>query len=378
MRKFLLPIAIAIVTTVSAGTCMVHAATATQKVVQNPVSFGYQTVTTPRTIDTIIVHATYNPTLKTQTFAGALAEWKANKVSPHYAIDRNGTIYQLVAEKNTAWHAGVSSLPNGETNVNSRSIGIEMVYSNKDTPSVAQYAALQYLIKNIEGRYKISYVLGHQDIAPGRKVDPWNFDFTKIAEVFKPATTVFVAPLTLSDKIFQSAINPLTDGQKSVMSQYSYHAGCPVSLSDLSAVNVSYYDFTGGVQQGTIIVNNSVADSTVATFKALFDQKFPIHQMVPIDEYEGVDTMSVAADNTSAFNCRMVAGTKAYSEHSYGTALDINPKENPSATATTKLDTTIKGTVTPAVVKIFADNGFKWGGNWTSKKDYQHFSVSGK
>jgi N-acetyl-anhydromuramyl-L-alanine amidase AmpD len=373
MRKFLPTI---LIIAVLAGVSIVSAKNPTTIV--QLVSFGYQTSPIPRTVDTIIVHATYNPSLKTQTFAGALSEWKADKVSPHYAIDSAGTIYQLVAEKNIAWHAGVSALPNGATNVNSRSIGIEMVYSNKETPSAAQYASLQYLIKNIEGRYNISYILGHQDIAPDRKVDPWNFDFTKISDIFKPATTAFVAPVTLSAAIFQSAINPLTDVQQAVMKQYSYRAGCPVSLSDLRAVNVSYYDFTGNVQQGTIIVNSSVADSTVAAFKTLFDQKFPIHQMVPIDEYEGMDDMSVAADNTSAFNCRTVSGTKTYSEHSYGTAIDINPKENPAGSNALKLDTTIKGTITSYAVKALGDAGFKWGGNWTSKKDYQHFSVSGK
>lgn len=358
------------------GISFAHAATL--KVVQKPVSFGYQTATTPRTIDTVIVHATYNPTLKTQTFAGALAEWKDNKVSPHYAIDTAGTVYQLVAEKNIAWHAGVSALPNGDTNVNARSIGIELVYSNKTTPTVAQYASLQALIKGIEGRYGIKYVLGHEQVSPGRKVDPWNFDYTKISDIFTPATTQFVAPATLSSTIFQSAINPLTDAQQAVMKQYSYRASCLVALSDLRAVNVSYYGFDGVTRQGTIVVNNSIASGTVDAFKALFDQKFPIHQMVPVDQYESADAISVANDNTSAFNCRAVSGTKTFSEHSYGTAIDINPKENPLATATAKLDQAAKGTITPVVVKIMKDAGFKWGGDWTSKKDYQHFSVSGK
>ncbi len=345
-------------------------------IVQKPVSFGYQAVTTPRTIDTVIVHATYNPTLKVQTFAGALAEWKDNKVSPHYAIDIAGTVYQLVSEKNVAWHAGVSALPNGDTNVNSRSIGIELVYSNKTAPTTAQYVSLQALLKSIEGRYNISYILGHEQISPGRKVDPWNFDYAKITDLFTPATTQFVAPVTLSSTIFQSAVNPLTDAQQAVMKEYSYRASCPVALSDLRAVNVSYYGFDGVTRQGTIIVNSSAATNTVDAFKALFDQKFPIHKMVPIDQYQAVDALSVASDNTSAFNCRTVSGTKTFSEHSYGTAIDINPKENPLTTA--KLDQTVKGAITPAVVKIMKDAGFKWGGDWTSKKDYQHFSVSGK
>ncbi len=357
-----------------------NTAGAIPKIVQNPVTFGFQSTTTAtRAVDTIIVHATYNPTLKTQTFAGALVEWKDNKVSPHYAIDKAGTIYQLVAEKNIAWHAGVSALPNGDTNVNSRSIGIELVYSNKETPTAAQYASLQYLVKNIESRYTIKYVLGHEQIAPGRKIDPWNFDYTKITDVFKPATTVFETPITLSADIFQSAINPLTADQQSVMKNYSYRASCPVSLSDLRAVNVSYINFSGATLQGTLIVNQSVAGSTVTAFKALFEAKFPIKQIQPIDSYEGMDAISVAADNTSAFNCRTVAGSTIFSEHSSGTAIDINPKENPDyAKAMPGTAPKGKGAITAAIAKILKDTGFKWGGDWITKKDYQHFSVSGK
>jgi len=371
MRTFFSTLLIAVFMTISS----VHAAGLS--VVQKPVSFGYK-VATGRTIDTVIVHATYNPKLKVQTFAGALTEWKDNAVSPHYAIDPSGTIYQLVAEKNIAYHAGVSALPNGDINVNTRSIGIELIYSNKETPSAAQYASLQSLLKDIESRYAIKYILGHEQISPGRKVDPWNFDYSKITALFKPAVTVFPEPVTLSADIFQSAIASLNTAQQTVMAQYSYRTSCPVALKDLRVVNVSYYGFDGATHQGTLVVNASVAQNTVDAFKALFDQKFPIHQMIPIDAYQGVDALSITSDNTSAFNCRPVAGTKTFSEHSYGTAIDINPKENPSASNTTKLNTSIKGTITPAVVQILKTAGFKWGGDWTSKKDYQHFSVSGK
>ncbi|MDB5255296.1 MAG: hypothetical protein JWL92_672, partial [Candidatus Nomurabacteria bacterium] len=189
-------------------------------------------------------------------------------------------------------------------------------------------------------------------------------------------TTVFEAPATLSSTIFQSAINPLTDAQQAVMKNYSYRASCPVALNDLRAVTVSYVNFNGATRQGTLVVNSSVADNTVSAFKALFEAKFPIKKIAPIDMYEGIDSLSMASDNTSAFNCRTVSGTTTFSEHSYGTAIDINPKENPFGTAA--LDTKAKGSITAAAVNIMKTYGFKWGGEWTGKKDYQHFSVSGK
>ncbi len=370
MRTFIPALFIALFLSVTAT----HAATPT--IVSKPVSFGYK-MATDRVIDTVIVHATYNPSLKKQTFEGALKLWKQYAVSPHYAIDSSGTIYSLVSEKNIAYHAGTSALPNGEMNVNTRSIGIELIYSNKETPSAAQYAAMQSLIKTIEGKYSIKYILGHDQIAPGRKVDPWNFDYTKITSLFKPATTEFIEPVTLSSKIFQSSVGMLTLPQQAVMKQYSYRASCPVSLEDLRILNVSYVGFDGATHQGTIIVNASIADKTVAVFKSLFEQKFPINNMMPIDAYQGIDAISMANDNTSAFNCRAVAGSSAFSEHAYGTAIDINPKENPTGSATLKAKTG-KGVVTPVIAKLFKDAGFKWGGEWTSKKDYQHFSVSGK
>ncbi len=349
---------------------------ATLNIVQHPVSFGYKTAS-GRTIDTVIIHATYNPALATQTLDGALAEWKANNVSPHYAIDRDGTIYQLVAEKNIAWHAGVSTLPNGATNVNTRSIGIEMVYSNTDTPSDAQYASLQALISDIESRYHITYVLGHSQIAPGRKVDPWNFDYTRIAAVIPSHSTS--SGQTAISSMFHSNVTSLTTNQKNTMKLYSYRASCPVSLTNLRAVSVSYYDFNGAVQQGTLIVNKTITAKTVAAFKVLFAQQFPINKITPIDAYKGDDTASMAADNTSAFNCRPVAGTKVFSEHAYGTAIDINPKENvASASPAVALAKEGQGVLTSAAVQAVKSAGFKWGGDWTSKKDYQHFSISGK
>jgi N-acetyl-anhydromuramyl-L-alanine amidase AmpD len=347
-------------------------------IVQMPVSFGYQVPTTPRTIDTIIVHATYSPGVSDQNITTAMAEWKADGVSPHYAIDRAGTIYQLVPEADIAWHAGIGTLPNGDTKVNDRSVGIEMIYNITDTPSIAQYASLQALIKNIESRHKITYVLGHEQISPGRKIDPWNFDFTNINDVFMPALSAFPLPVIVSSKVFHSGSKALSTSQQAVMRQYSYRKGCPVPLSDLRVVSVSYYDFNGKVRQGRLVVNKSATLIVMLAFHNLFNLKFPIRQIEPIDAYQGMDEDSIAADNTSAFNCRIVAGTTIYSEHSYGTAIDINPRENPSTTATTPLDQTVQGALTATAVQAVTSTGLKWGGNWTTKKDYQHFSLSGK
>lgn len=108
------------------------------------------------------------------------------EVSAHYVIDEDGTLYQLVDEDKRAWHAGVS-LWEGETDINSISIGIELVnpgheFGYREFP-LAQMQVLALLCKDIMGRHFIKTVLGHSDVAPGRKIDPGElFDWKWLAE----------------------------------------------------------------------------------------------------------------------------------------------------------------------------------------------------
>lgn len=113
-----------------------------------------------------------------------------------------------------------------------------------------------------------------------------------------------------------------------------------------------------------------------------------------VDDFGGGDDRSMAANNTSAYNCRRVAGTDAWSKHAYGAAIDINPVQNPYVTPTSTVPTAGRryadidrsgDTQAPdgviregdVVVRAFADIGWEWGGHWTGSKDYQHFSASG-
>lgn len=150
------------------------------KILNHLVKWGHRTVNTPRKIEAIIIHSSYNA-LTTDSFDinGILNEYKQMNVSPHYIIDRHGTIYRLVEDKNVAYHPGKSRLPNGRTNVNEVSIGIEIINTKEDSPTEAQYISLAKLVKCIESKYPIRYILSHSDIAPGRKTDPWNFDWKK-------------------------------------------------------------------------------------------------------------------------------------------------------------------------------------------------------
>ena len=170
----------------------------------------------------------------------------------------------------------------------------------------------------------------------------------------------------------------------------SWRAGCPVPIADLRVLHVPYWGFDDLAHDGTLVVHRDVAAAVVSAFDELYAARFPIRRIVPIDAYGGDDARSTAADNTSAFNCRPATGSTSWSEHAYGRAIDLNPLENPYVTAGGEVLPTNAtpfvdrrnvrpGMVEPGgpVIAAFARIGWKWGGDWSTPKDYQHFSVTG-
>ncbi|HEY9558420.1 MAG TPA: M15 family metallopeptidase [Acidimicrobiales bacterium] len=156
-------------------------------------------------------------------------------------------------------------------------------------------------------------------------------------------------------------------------------------------MTVSYWDFDGAERTGEIVVHADYATDVVSVFDALFTARFPIAQMRLVDDFGGDDDRSMAANNTSGFNCRAATGSDAWSEHAYGRAIDINPIQNPFVTASGDVippageahrdrDVTEPGLITSdgPVVAAFAGIGWQWGGEWARGQDYQHFSVSGR
>ena len=111
----------------------------------------------------------------------------ASEVSAHYMVDEDGAVWRLVPEDRRAWHAGRSFWA-GESDINSRSIGIELVNPGhgpdyRPYPD-AQMTALEQLCHGILSRFPIHshFVLGHADVAPGRKQDPGElFDWRRLA-----------------------------------------------------------------------------------------------------------------------------------------------------------------------------------------------------
>jgi hypothetical protein len=110
--------------------------------------------------------------------------------------------------------------------------------------------------------------------------------------------------------------------------RYTWHRGCPQPLSGLALIHLTYWGFDQRAHPGELIVNAAVTGKIITVFAVLYRARYQIRKMVLPDVYQGSDPRSTNADNTSAFNCRLVDGTNDWSMHAYGLAVDINPCEN--------------------------------------------------
>ena len=201
-----------------------------------------------------------------------------------------------------------------------------------------------------------------------------------------------VAPAGAAGRLgYTATIRPLPHGVRAWMNGVSWHPGCPVHLRALRLVTLHYWGFDRQVHRGRLVVHRDVAEKVVGIFRRLYQASFPIRQMRLVDYYGADDRTSMEHDNTSAFNCRWRAGQPGvWSQHAYGRAIDVNPVENPYVWS---------GGVSPwngapyvdrshrrrgmifhgdAVWRVFRDRSWEWGGDWTSVKDYQHFSRNGR
>jgi hypothetical protein len=186
---------------------------------------------------------------------------------------------------------------------------------------------------------------------------------------------------------FHASVAPVTAAQLG----RSWHAGCPVGPAGLRRVLVSFVGFDGRAHTGELVVNAAVAGDVETVFRRLYAVRFPIRRVRPVSAYGGSDDRSMAADNTSAFNCRyaVAPGPKRWSVHAYGEAIDVNTVENPYVEGGRVLPPAGRAyldrsryrrgmAVTRGVlVRAFASVGWQWGGRWAASPDWQHFSRTG-
>ena len=170
----------------------------------------------------------------------------------------------------------------------------------------------------------------------------------------------------------------------------SYPQGCEVPRSDLRYLELSYVDFEGQEHVGQMVCNKQIADDLLYIFRRLYEARYPIASMRLIDDFDADDSRSMAANNTSCFCYRRVAGSTALSKHSRGMAVDVNPLYNPCVYVRSgrvlppegrayahgrdrRKDIPGKIDATDLCYRLFVSRGFRWGGAWRTLKDYQHF-----
>ena len=186
---------------------------------------------------------------------------------------------------------------------------------------------------------------------------------------------------------FESTVAPVPPD---VVARSTWSADCPVALEDLRYVTVTFWGFDGEHHRGELLVHASAADALVEVFRAVDAARYPIEEMRVVARPELDLPPTGDGNNTTAFVCRPVRGSTTWSEHAYGLAVDVNPFLNPYvrgdlvlpelASAYTDRSRTDAGLLHDgdAVVEAFAAIGWEWGGDWSSLKDFQHFSANGR
>jgi D-alanyl-D-alanine carboxypeptidase-like protein len=188
---------------------------------------------------------------------------------------------------------------------------------------------------------------------------------------------------------FAAEIEPLSDDVRRRIAGVSWRDDprCP-HFDTLAYLSIAHVTMEGGVARGELVVAAAIASRTIELFRRLYALGFPIRRMQLVDEFGASDDASMAADNTSAFNFRVVAGTDVLSQHARGLAIDINPVENPwrkperilppAGEAFADRTQVRPGMIVRPgpIVATFDELGWEWGGDWRHAFDDHHIMWS--
>ncbi len=213
---------------------------------------------------------------------------------------------------------------------------------------------------------------------------------TEAPSFVSPTPTPIPSPTPVIDYTDDFYMTRITEDILKRIEGKSYPEGATISIDDLRWLHVMHYGFDGEVHEGELIVNHEVAHDVLEIFKELFEIKYPIEKIRLIDEYNAEDEASMEDNNSSAFCYRTIAESDILSNHAKGLAIDINPLYNPYVyerkdgslflQPENAGDYVDRDADNPYYIKkddacyqIFINHGFTLGGDWKSKKDYQHF-----
>ncbi|ORT99172.1 hypothetical protein D081_2142 [Anaerovibrio sp. JC8] len=171
----------------------------------------------------------------------------------------------------------------------------------------------------------------------------------------------------------------------------SFSKGCPLPVTELKYLHFLHKNLAGETLEGEMVCNFHIAERLMDIFKKLYEAGYPMEKFRLIDEYNGDDDLSMADNNGSSFNFRVIAHTNRISKHGLGLAVDVNPLYNPYMKPLNggmyivpengrqycdrEKDFPYKIVKDDLCCRLFEDNGFEWGGDWEEQKDYQHFEI---
>ncbi len=176
----------------------------------------------------------------------------------------------------------------------------------------------------------------------------------------------------------------------------TYKEDCIVPREDLRYLLVLHKDLDGNIHQGEMVVHKLIAEDVLEIFEELYDAGYPIERMVLPDNYMADDEIMMRDNNSSSFNFRFISHTNKISKHGLGMAVDINTLYNPYHKIVKNADGSTEEVIEPSTgaayldrtqdfdykiekgdlcYKLFIEKGFEWGGEWTDRKDYQHFEL---
>jgi len=128
-------------------------------------------------------------------------------------------------------------------------------------------------------------------------------------------------------------ITRIPDGQwKRIVQTGTWRPGCPVGRRDLRRLEIDFVTFDGTVERGVLVAHRDSIRDLADILGVMYQQGFPMERMTPVERFGGDVNRSLAANNTSAFNCRKPGQINApvkESPHANGRAIDINPVQNP-------------------------------------------------
>ena len=186
-------------------------------------------------------------------------------------------------------------------------------------------------------------------------------------------------------------ITEITDDIFDRIKGKSFKDDCTLPREDLRYLHVLHTDIDGNVHEGEMIVNKRIAEDVLDILRKLYENDYPIEKIRLVDDYDADDERSMEDNNSSSFNFRFISHTTRISKHGLGLAVDINTLYNPYTKVVDGKRIVEPVTGEPYLDRdasfdykieqgdlcsnLFIEHGFEWGGEWTDRKDYQHFEM---